>query len=79
MQNIGSRVLGLQGVRDQLRSLQRLMAHMQHPLDTNCLFLEQDMEDTFWNIPKDEAFRALKWGCGMLSKRGCGGLGVMRG
>ena len=59
----------MQGVRDQLKSLQRLTSHIQRPGDTICLFLEQNMEDTFKNIPKDGVTRAVKWGCGRLRKR----------
>ena len=47
-----------------MRSLSRMGAR-----GGDCSFLEQDTEDMFWNIPKDEVFRAVRWACSMVRKR----------
>ena len=55
---------GFPMLRDQLRCLQR-----SGLLQEDCSFLEQDMEDMFWNTPKDEVFKSVRWACNMLRKR----------
>ena len=46
----------LLGVRDQARAVLRLCA------STNSkMFLEKDMEDMFWEIPKQDAMAAVRW------------------
>ena len=64
MEGVGWGFQRLQGVRDQLRCLGR------YGLPQNkCSFLEQNMEDMFWKIPKNEVFKSITWACNTLRKR----------
>ena len=65
--NVGLGFQRLQGVRDQLRALGRLTNCMGEGVTYN--FIEQDMNDMFWNIPKDEVLKAISRGRATLKGR----------
>ena len=51
----------LLGVRDQARAVLRLCANA-----SSKTFLEKDMEDMFWEIPKQDAMAAVRWACSLV-------------
>ena len=67
MLNAGLGFQRLQGVRDQLRALGRLTNCMGEGVTYN--FIEPDITDMFWNIPKDEVLKAIFWSCATLKGR----------
>ena len=51
------------GVRDQIMAATRLVGQVG-----DIRFLEQDMEDMYWEVPKDEMLQSLTWALALLSK-----------
>ena len=51
----------LLGVRDQARVVLRLCANT-----SSKVFLEKDMEDMCWEIPKQDAMAAVRWACSLV-------------
>ena len=56
-------VQNMLGVGDQIMAATRLVGHEG---EMQCL--EQDIEEIYWGVPKDEMPQSLKWALALLSK-----------